>query len=74
MSEDLQTFWKRLSIVEAKIQQEQSRLRVDSVRLALLEQMKSALKDDIRTAESQAVGRDMGAVSTAAVQPAQHVA
>ena len=51
MLENLKALWTRLSIVEAKIQQERSRLQVDHVRLALLEQMKCALEADIRTAE-----------------------
>ena len=74
MPEYLQTLWKRLSIVEAKIQQEQSRLQVDSVRLALLEQMKSSLKDDIRTAELQTIAQEMSAVTTPTAQQPQHVA
>lgn len=74
MLENLQTLWKRLSIVEAKIQQEQSRLRVDSVRLALLEQMKSSLKDDIRTAELLTIAQEMSAVTTATAQQPWHVA
>lgn len=51
MQEGLQSLWMRLSIVEAKIQQEKSRLQADPVRLALLDQMKFALEEDIRTAE-----------------------
>ena len=74
MPENLQTLWKRLSIVEAKIQQEQSRLRVDSVRLALLEQMKSSLKDDIRTAELLTIAQEMRAVTTATARQPRHVA
>ena len=74
MLENLQTLWKRLSIVEAKIQQEQSRLRVDSVRLALLEQMKSSLKDDIRTAELLTIAQEMSTVTTATARQPRHVA
>lgn len=74
MPEYLQTLWKRLSIVEAKIQQEQSRLQVDSVRLALLKQMKSSLKDDIRTAELLTIAQEISAVTTAAAQQQQRVA
>ena len=68
MLEDLQALWTRQSIVEAKIQQERSRLQVDRVRLTLLEQMKSALEADIRTVESKAIRPEMGAGTMASAQ------
>lgn len=51
MHQELQSLWTRLSIVEARIQQEKSRLNADEVRLSLLEQMKSDLNVRIRSAE-----------------------
>ncbi|WP_419909842.1 hypothetical protein [Hoeflea sp.] len=53
MGQALQNLWKRLSIVEARIQQENSRLRIDDVRLSLLKQMKTDLRARIRIAELQ---------------------
>ncbi len=70
MPENLQALWTRLSIVEAKIQQERARLQVDHVRLALLEQMKSALEVNIRTAELKTIRPETGAgAMTSAQQP-----
>lgn len=59
MQQGLQSLWMRLSIVEAKIQQEKSRLQTDPVRLALLDQMKTSLEEDIRTAEIPDLGPEM---------------
>ncbi|WP_136659490.1 hypothetical protein [Nitratireductor sp. XY-223] len=51
MGQALQNLWRRLSIVEARIQQENARLQADDVRLSLLKQMKADLRTRIRAAE-----------------------
>ena len=51
MHQQLQSLWTRLSIVEARIQQEKSRRHTDEVRLSLLKQMKADLHVRIRAAE-----------------------
>ncbi|MEM6461214.1 MAG: hypothetical protein AAF724_04790 [Pseudomonadota bacterium] len=52
MPKALDSLWTRLSIVEARIQQEKSRLRADPVRLDLLERKKTSLREQIRAVEN----------------------
>lgn len=47
MSHSVDSLWTRLSILEARLQQESARRHSDPVRLGLLERMKTAIRAEI---------------------------
>jgi len=47
MQSEISSMFSRLSILEARIQQERSRMQPDQVRLGLLERMKTAIANEI---------------------------
>ncbi len=56
MQSNVSALWTRLSILEARIQQESGRPKADPVRLELLERMKTAVRTDIEAIEHRGAG------------------